>query len=345
MKTKDFFARNTVLIVLVIWQIVFVIIAFNLKLHNLWREDEANLTTPDTNERALRDQAKVLSSSYNITPELPKDTFVLIAIITVPSKFERRETLRGTWAKNTALSNTGHASSSKPHDKMTMAYFFTFGFEGNPSVDMNIEGEASTHKDILRVNLMESYRGLVSKILLTFEWITRLDIKPSFIVKADDDVYVKMPDLAKWLHKIQPSAKIYAGFVHSGGKTRVHRSPENRWYVSSEQYNKSHFPPYCAGPFYMFSRNVFLEIVNASKIVTAFPVEDSYIGVLASKIGVKPQKTGRDLFYCRNFRFNGWILKTELKNKTVPSGIVLGHLLSSKAIQLLHRAYWIFSGP
>ena len=344
MKPKDCFSRNTVLIVLVIWQIVFVIIAFNLKPRNLWREDEANLNIPDANERALRDQAKV-SSSYNITPELPKDTFVLIAIITVPSKFERRETLRGTWAKNTALSIVGLTSSSKPHDKMTMAYFFTFGFEGSSSVDMKIEGEASTHKDILRVNLKESYRGLLSKILLTFEWVARLDIKPSFIVKADDDVYVKMPDLAKWLHKIQPSAKIYAGFVHNGNKTRVKRSLEHRWYVSLEQYDKDFFPPYCAGPFYMFSRNVFLEIVNASKIVTAFPVEDSYIGVLASKIGVKPQNTGRDLFNRRYFFFNGWILETELKNEAIPDGIVLGDSLSSKAIQLLHRAYWNLNGP
>ena len=94
-----------------------------------------------------------------LIPEVPKNTTLLIAINTIPSKFERRETLRGTWAKHTSLSLTDNTSSAaKPHDNM--AHFFTVGFAGNSSIDNDTERESGIHKDILRVNLIESFVAL-----------------------------------------------------------------------------------------------------------------------------------------------------------------------------------------
>ena len=152
-KTKKFFSKRTIFLVLVIWQIFIVILvtlAFKL-----------GMTTKDAEEN-IQD----IQYGKALIPEVPKNTTLLIAISTIPSKFERRETLRGTWAKHTSLYLTDNTTSAaKPHDIM-ISYFFTVGFAGNPSIDNDTERESGIHKDILRVNLNESYRGIVTKICL-----------------------------------------------------------------------------------------------------------------------------------------------------------------------------------
>ena len=170
--------------------------------------------------------------------------------------------------------------------------------------------------------------------MLTFEWITSLDAKPRFIIKADDDVYIKLPDLARWLKENHLPAKLYAGYVHR--RVEVIRSKKSPFWV--KQYKNKYFPSYCAGPFYILSRDVFLDVVRTSKVTKVFPIEDAYIGVLVNKIGVTPKDTDRSLFNW-NRRTNYETLEAKL-NEQFPSGIVLGDSLSSEAIQQLHRFYY-----
>ena len=210
-------------------------------------------------------------------------------------------------------------------------------FHGDSSIDKDIERESNVHGDILRVNLSESYRGMVNKILLTFEWVTSLDIKPDFIAKADDDVYVKMPDLARWLQENSNlTVNLYTGFIHR--PVRVKRQNTSAFFVSLRQYEDDFFPLYCLGPFYIFSRDVFLGIVNASKVIETFAVEDALMGVLVKKTGLKPMYTGTRLYH-RDRGLNKLVLKSPADKIEIPSGIVLGDSLSSAAIRRIHSAY------
>ena len=321
MEKECFFTKKKIFIILVVWQVFIAVIVLKF-----------GMTTPSA-KGITKDHDKV-NSLFTLIPEIPQNTTLLIAINTIPSKFERRETLRGTWAKQTSLSLTDNTSSAANlHDMMNIAYFFTVGFAGNSSIDRDTKRESGIHKDILRVNLSESYRGIVTKILLTFEWMTSLDAKPRFIVKADDDVYIKLPDLARWMKDNQLPAKLYAGFVHR--RVKVIRSTKSPFWV--QQYTNKYFPSYCAGPFYILSRDVFLDVVRTSKVTKVFPVEDAYIGVLVNKTGVTPKETGRSLF--------NWvrILRPEMMEK-IPVGVVFGDKLSSQNIQQLHRAYCKLTG-
>ena len=67
-------------------------------------------------------------------------------------------------------------------------------------------------------------------------------------------------------------------------------------------------------------------------------MEDAYLGVLVSRVGVKPRSTGWT-FFNWNPHVNDRLLKIERKEQ-IPTGVVLGDSLSSEAIQHLHRAYW-----
>ena len=214
---------------------------------------------------------------------------------------------------------------------MRIAYFFAIGFERNPCIDKEIEKESTIHGDILRVNSTETYRDLVTKLLLTYEWVVAMDIKPDFIVKADDDIYVKIPNLVRWLQEnSNPPTKLYAGLVLRN--IEVIRDPKNRWYLSEQEYQEKFYPEYCKGLFYILSGDLFPGIVNASKETEPFPIEDAYIALLVKKIGVTPKSTGRDFF--NNIVPNSPQMKVQL-----PTGVVLGDSLSSEAIKLIHRAY------
>ena len=278
-------------------------------------------------------------SVFTLLPEMHQNTTLLIIINTVPSEVERRNILRQTWARQSSWSFAANSSNSLFHsgDVMKVTYFFMMGFDGDSFIDETVKKESGKYRDILRLNLTETYRGLVNKILLTFEWVTTLDIKPLFIAKADHDVYIKIPELARWLEKhSRTSSRLYAGFVLKNAP--VKREVRSPWYVSKEDYNQDTFPPYCRGPFYVFSRDLFLYVVNASKVNKPFPVEDAYVGLLVQKIGVQPINTGRDLFNSHPI-LNHVVLNTPESQIKIPSGIVLGDSLSSAAVRLIHRVY------
>ena len=276
--------------------------------------------------------------AFSLTPQIPNNTDLLIIINTSPTRSKRRHTLRETWAKQASFPIAANSTPFKSNSMINIAYFFMMAFHGDSSIDKDIERESNVHRDILRVNLSESYRGMVNKILLTFEWVTSLDIKPDFIAKADDDVYVKMPDLARWLQEnAHLSANLYTGFVQIPPHAVVRRHG-HRWFVSREEYEDDYYPPYCLGPFYIFSRDVFLSVVLVSRVTRKFPVEDAFVGVLVRKIGLQPLLTGTHLF-------NGkpGLVKRALKysgdDMEVPPGIVLGDSLSPEDIKMIHNAY------
>ena len=343
MKTKECFSKKTILITFTFCQILFIIYFHETSIptqaqHSAKvRKNEMIAAKPEEADESMQHHAKV-NSPFTIIPEIPNNTSLLIVINTIPSKFERRQTLRETWAKRISVTISSNSPRFKPLERMRIAYFFSVGFDGHSSIDTDTQREADVQQDILRLDLKETYRGVLQKVLLTFEWVANLNIKPRFIVKADDDVYIKVPDLARWLlgNGVQQVKRLYAGFVHRSA--RVVRSPKSRWYVSSEQYKNDYFPAYCKGGFYVLSRNVLLEIVNASKVTELFPVEDASIGVLVSKIGVIPMRTRRKLVILNKRGVNERVLAG--KQEIFKSVIAFGHSLSSKAIRKLHCEYW-----
>ncbi|XP_015764303.1 PREDICTED: beta-1,3-galactosyltransferase 1-like isoform X2 [Acropora digitifera] len=308
MRSKKILALK-VLILLMIMILIYLTIMAKLKApqpSSLRRSYEV------TNERFREEKSQFhqsqrqfvkVSSVFTIVPELPHNLNVLIIINTIPLEQERRNILRQTWARQSSWTLESQSSFPDLGDIVDIGYFFTMGFHRNPCIDQSVKDESQIHRDILRVNLTESYRGLVNKEILTFEWVTNLDTKPRFIVKADHDIYVKIP-----------------------------------WYVSKEDYSEEFFPPYCRGQFYIFSQNLFLHVVNASKIVKPFPVEDAYMALLVNKMGVEPYDSERQLVNDKQ-PLNYEVLKTPEDKIKIPSGIVLGDSLSSAAIKVIHRVY------
>ena len=341
MPTKKVLALK-VLILLMIMILIYLRIMADLKApqpSSLRRSYEV------TNERFKEEKSQFhqsqrklaeVNSVFTIVPELPHNLNVLLIINTIPLETERRNILRQTWARQSSWTLESQSSFPDSGDIVDIGYFFMMGFHGNPCIDQSVKDESQIHRDILRENLTESYRGLINKVILTFEWVTNLDTKPRFIVKADHDIYVKIPELATWLLITPTPTKLFAGFVIRNA--RVIRAIQSPWYLSKEDYSEEFFPTYCRGQFYIFSQDLFLHVVNASKVTKPFPVEDAYMALLVNKMGVDPYDSERLLVNDKQ-PLNDEVLNTPEDKIKIPTGIVLGDSLSSAAIKVIHRVY------
>ena len=147
---------------------------------------------------------------------------------------------------------------------------------------IEIQQEAAVFNDILVLNMTDSYRNLVIKVLSGLLWSIG-NLNPRFILKADDDVYVRVPYLISWLEKYG-SDQFYGGSVIPHGK-RLKKS-KNR--VLKDCFAEDFYPPYCSGAFYVVSSNILPSLFESVRKWTAFPVEDAYLGILARENGIKP---------------------------------------------------------
>ena len=157
--------------------------------------------------------------------------------------------------------------------------------------------------------MVDSYKNLLMKVLSGLLWSIN-NLNPRFILKADDDVYVRVPYLISWLEKYG-SDQFYGGSVIPHGK-RLKKS-KNR--VLKDCFAEDFYPPYCSGAFYVVSSNILPSLFESVRKWTAFPVEDAYLGILARENGIKPVSiTGFGFRKLKDYGTRNWA-----------SAIALGH--------------------
>ena len=264
-----------------------------------------------TKEEGLEGQLRVNSSSFNdITTMYPRlknvrwqcsqltfsfaphvtqptlhtnstSIFLLVLITSGVDKLhsERRNSIRNTWGDKSIKSG-----------RRNWERVFVIGKALDAERSEEIRQEAAFFEDILVLNMTDSYKNLVIKILSEMLW-SLIHVNPRFILKTDDDVYVRVPRLLSWLDNYANNNyagdKLYGGFV-GGDNGPVVRVKESKHRVARDCLAEDFYPSYCIGASYIISRDVLPSILEAVERRPVFPVEDAYIGVLAKEIGLQP---------------------------------------------------------
>ena len=216
---------------------------------------------------------------------LESDLFMFVLVISgVNNRFftEKRDAIRSTWLKQTSAN-------------IWWRHAFVLGSakNGDGSSENEIKREAELYNDILQFSSIDSYKNLVMKVLSAFRWVvTHRQLNPSFILKTDDDVYIRLPHLMLWLSNFGKS-QFYGGYMTRGafylkdlGALVERFSGPN--IVSFDCYPEPRFPRYPSGAFYVLSSDAMFSLLQNMRRWKVFPVEDAYLGVLASDIGLKP---------------------------------------------------------
>ena len=108
-------------------------------------------------------------------------------IISAPTNYEKRSSIRNTWIKHLMLTNRTWSAS----------YAFFVGRPMNETIQSTLEKESSDHGDLIQVDLTDTYLNLTLKTVSLISWAFKRCGQVRFVVKCDDDVFVNVENLAK----------------------------------------------------------------------------------------------------------------------------------------------------
>lgn len=179
---------------------------------------------------------------------------------------ERRDTIRQTWAE-------GHRDTTT-----NIMVKFALGTEGVTSEGMeSIQVEEDTYHDLLLLpGLRESYSNLTLKVLTSFIALdTQFDF--SFLLKCDDDTFLKLDAIASELRQRSDKRSLYWGFFDG----RAHVKRRGKW-AEKDWFLCDRYLPYALGGGYVLSRDLVRRIVSNSDGLLFYNSEDVSVGVWLS---------------------------------------------------------------
>ncbi|KAJ8874749.1 hypothetical protein PR048_025615 [Dryococelus australis] len=197
--------------------------------------------------------------------------FLTVVIVSEPSNFVRRQTVRATWLK-------------LGKNKVDYKHYFVVGGAGLAKETSDLLGrEQSTYNDMIILPvLVDTYRTLTNKVLETFVWLHKNGAFFKYVLKCDEDTFVRVDDVIAVL-KESGKERLYWGFFN--GRARVKKSgkwKENKWILCD------YYLPYALGGGYVLSASLLHYIAENAKNLSVFSSEDVSVGVwLASVAGVQ----------------------------------------------------------
>lgn len=125
---------------------------------------------------------------------------VLVAVVSAPAYFDRRDAMRRTWI------NPIHLPAKVA---------FIMGRTDNITVQQQVEEESFNHGDILQVDMVDTYDNLTLKAVALLNWVNAHCPQALYVLKCDDDVYVNVHNLAIILRNLPPYEQAIYGLSHS----------------------------------------------------------------------------------------------------------------------------------
>ncbi|KAG1706907.1 hypothetical protein DVH05_027757 [Phytophthora capsici] len=243
--------------------------------------------------------------------KLLNDSSVTDVLLTVGVKtavinnFARRQAIRDTWASKTTLPanvrvffigcmpNMAKIPSERNRQRLNIA----------------IALERAVYGDLLTEELEceDSHLLLADKVSSFLEWVVAELPRTKFVMIADDDVYMKVGNIARDLSTV-PHTRLYLGELSNGlhpsplAPTRI---PDDPYFTSERSYPLSQFVPYAAGPHFLLSIDCVQFIAkNRRRLGSLSGQDDTSVALWLLTIQVHVEKTPALLslrFYeCKN---------------------------------------------
>mmetsp|Transcript_17052 Transcript_17052/g.50903 ORF Transcript_17052/g.50903 Transcript_17052/m.50903 type:complete len:344 (+) Transcript_17052:252-1283(+) len=132
----------------------------------------------------------------------------------------RREQLRQTWFPGTP------GALAKLESKHGIVARFVVGHSPDAGQETRMAAEEEAHHDFMRLNIMESYLDLARKSLAFFTAVaTQFDAQ--YVIKVDDDVYLRMDRVPAVVKQWREEGADYVGCMKTGA---IQTNSRMRWY-------------------------------------------------------------------------------------------------------------------
>ncbi|XP_017539550.2 beta-1,3-galactosyltransferase 2-like [Pygocentrus nattereri] len=203
--------------------------------------------------------------------------FLVLMVPVAPHELEARNAIRSTWGNESVVQNK------------TITVIFLLGLPGNEAEKQQeeLKLESQRYHDVVQSDFMDTYINLTIKTTVIMDWLATHCPQASYAMKVDSDMFLNLENLMNMLLAPDtPKENYITGRVM--WNIPVIRNTNSKWYVPKELYAEDYYPTYLLGMGYIFSNDLPEKIVEASKEITAFNIEDAYVGACVKRIGVSP---------------------------------------------------------
>ena len=199
---------------------------------------------------------------------------ILILVNSNIGNQERRTAIRNNWGNQAKFDK----HRSKFNNVTFKAYFMT-GFKVE-KFDLAKE-ESAKYGDLLITNRTEDYWDFSRRAMISFYWTVE-NCQYQYLLKADDDIFIHIPNLFTFLYKdpyvLKHHDRLYAGYIIMHGKP--HRDTKFKWGVTYEEWGADAYPPFSTGMGFVLSRLIIEKMIPHFDWDKPFRVDDVYIGHL-----------------------------------------------------------------
>lgn len=216
---------------------------------------------------------------HNICPSKGLNNSAILFMISAPENVLRRQVIRSTW---------GHPEVTRP---LNLGVVFILGEAKDPSVGRLVDWEAEVYGDIVQTTFMDSYESLSIKTIAGLKWVIEYCHQSNFMIKIDDDVFVNVYALKRFLNDEKDTESSLLCLVWNNMPV-IHRKGTKHPTVM-DHYNGTVFPTYCSGSAYIMGVPVAKSLYQSSLSVPTFWLEDVYVtGILAQHAGITHKQIG-----------------------------------------------------
>ncbi|XP_028299241.1 lactosylceramide 1,3-N-acetyl-beta-D-glucosaminyltransferase A [Gouania willdenowi] len=222
------------------------------------------------------------------TGRRPDNVLLLLFVKSSPENFGQRQAIRDTW---------GDERFAREELGVSLRLVFAIGIHPDvtqrSTIQKVLQQEDQVNADLIQQDFVDTFHNLTAKLILQFQWTHVFCPQAQFLMTADDDVFVHMPNLVKYLqYLLSPkggSTDLWVGHVHRGSPPN--RRKASKYHVPYELYPWPSYPDYTAGAGYVVSRDVAAKIYQATLHLTSFMyIDDVFMGICAKTMKVLPQE-------------------------------------------------------
>lgn len=194
----------------------------------------------------------------------PLDLF--IGVFSTANNFKRRMAVRRSWMQYGPV-RSGAA-----------AVRFFVGLHKNQMVNEELWKESQTYGDTQLMPFVDYYNLITWKTLAICIFGTEV-VSAKFVMKTDDDAFVRVDEILASLNKINLTHGLLYGLINSDSKP--HRNPESKWYISPEEWPEETYPPWAHGPGYVVSHDIAKAVYKRYREgkLKMFKLEDVAMGI------------------------------------------------------------------
>lgn len=217
-----------------------------------------------------------------------EDVLLLLFVKSSPENFEQRQAIRDTWGNESFV-----WSELRENVKVVFALGMHPDIRQQSRVQAALLQEDQAYRDLIQQDFVDTFHNLTAKLIMQFHWGHKYCPNAHFLMSADDDIFVHVPNLMKYLRQLMStqsgSKDLWVGHVHRGSPPN--RRKYSKYHVPYELYPWPSYPDYTAGAGYVVSGDVADKIYRATLVLnSSIYIDDVFMGICAKAMGVSPQE-------------------------------------------------------